>query len=119
MSRGSYEDVYELLRQGADPQEADNKGRTPLHFAACRGEVGVGKTSSSCGILLMNTYSTDTCISWCYSEQARQYWQYPFALRLIQMIIIVLPFHSLYCWENWSSDSSAESRFHCNFEFYY
>lgn len=42
VSGGSYEEVYELLRQGADPKEADNKGRTPLHFAACRGEVGVG-----------------------------------------------------------------------------
>lgn len=42
VSEGSYQQINTLLDQGASPEMADNKGRTPLHFAAVRGQVDIG-----------------------------------------------------------------------------
>ena len=35
--------VLALVKRGTDVKKADLKGRTPLHFAACRGDSNVGK----------------------------------------------------------------------------
>ena len=35
--------VLELVKKGANVKTADNKGRTPLHFAACRGDANMGR----------------------------------------------------------------------------
>eukprot|EP00731_Ephydatia_muelleri_P028672 Em0020g316a len=48
-SNGSYEDVLELLRQGANAELADSKGRTALHFAACKPDVNTVKVLASYG----------------------------------------------------------------------
>ena len=42
VSEGSYDQISQLLGQGANPKASDNKGRTPLHFAAVRGQVDIG-----------------------------------------------------------------------------
>ena len=34
--------VLDLVRKGANVRAADSKGRTPLHFAACRGDANMG-----------------------------------------------------------------------------
>lgn len=39
--------VLSLVRKGADVTNADNKGRTALHFAACRGDANLGTSNSS------------------------------------------------------------------------
>ena len=33
-----------LVKRGADVKKADLKGRTPLHFAACRGDCSIGQS---------------------------------------------------------------------------
>ncbi len=43
ISEGSCQQISQLLSQGANPQASDNKGRTPLHFAAVRGQVDIGE----------------------------------------------------------------------------
>ena len=37
--------VLGLVKKGADATVADNKGRTALHFAACRGDANMGTFS--------------------------------------------------------------------------
>jgi hypothetical protein len=41
VSHCDYGEVCELLQQGADPRFSDSKGRTSLHFAACRGDSSI------------------------------------------------------------------------------
>lgn len=65
VSEGSYEDVFELLEKGADPREADNKGRTPLHFAACRGSAPVGVFIIIIIIYFSAISSSTPHLSWC------------------------------------------------------
>ena len=38
--------VCHFLGKGANIKKADKKGRTPLHFAACRGDTRIGQYSN-------------------------------------------------------------------------
>lgn len=40
---GDTELIRRLLDDGADPCACDHRNRTPLHFAACKGDVAVGE----------------------------------------------------------------------------
>ncbi len=45
-----YDAVLELVKKGTDVRTADSKGRTPLHFAACRGDANMGECCKHSGI---------------------------------------------------------------------
>lgn len=40
---GDLQAVEKLLDEGVNPRSSDNRGRTALHFAACKGDIQMGK----------------------------------------------------------------------------
>lgn len=48
-SDGTYEEVFQLVQGGANVTVSDTKGRTALHFAACRGDANMVKLLISYG----------------------------------------------------------------------